>query len=227
MLSRPQRFALLVKAGLRRHDGAGIPGQRRACRRAAPMDTLTAVYNDLDSVRGGSLCGQSGIRDRAQLIMEPVAANMGVVLPEEGFLEGTAETSAIPRMGALLIFDEVITGFSLGLTGAQGYLRRDAGPGHIRKDHRRRHAGRLLTEESETIMEMIAPLRQCLSGRDSERKSGCHGGRYHGTYNSKRSRRKSTRHLEKHMDDVFFQERCKRDLKAARRGNIRLQGQAP
>lgn len=56
----------------------------------------------------------------AAVIVEPVAANMGVVAPVPGFLEGLR--AACDRVGALLVFDEVITGFRLGLGGAQGYL---------------------------------------------------------------------------------------------------------
>ena len=54
----------------------------------------------------------------AAVIVEPVGANMGVVLPEEGFLQGLRDLCT--KNGALLIFDEVITGFRLGFTGAQG-----------------------------------------------------------------------------------------------------------
>ena len=55
----------------------------------------------------------------AAVIVEPVAANMGVVLPDKGFLEFLREITE--RCGALLIFDEVITGFRLSLGGAQEY----------------------------------------------------------------------------------------------------------
>jgi glutamate-1-semialdehyde 2,1-aminomutase len=81
----------------------------------AVRDTLTAEYNDLAyvadmlAVRGG---------DVAAVIVEPVAGNMGVVLPQPGFLEGLRELTR--RHGALLIFDEVMTGFRLGPAGAQG-----------------------------------------------------------------------------------------------------------
>ena len=56
----------------------------------------------------------------AAVIVEPVGANMGVVPPEKGFLEGLR--SLCTKNGALLIFDEVITGFRLGPDGAQGYF---------------------------------------------------------------------------------------------------------
>lgn len=105
--------ALLVKAG----SGvmtAGIPdssGVPKGCAK----DTLTAVYNDMDSVRTIFDDNQGQI---AALIIEPVAANMGVVLPEEGFLKELRKICT--QNGTLLIFDEVITGFRLGLQGAQG-----------------------------------------------------------------------------------------------------------
>ncbi len=56
----------------------------------------------------------------AAVIVEPVAANMGVVLPKKGFLEGLRRLCN--ENGSLLIFDEVITGFRLSLSGAQGYF---------------------------------------------------------------------------------------------------------
>lgn len=105
---------LLVKAG----SGvmtAGVPdslGVPEGC----TSDTLSAAYNDLESVRAHfSRCGE----EIAAVIVEPVAANMGVVAPKEGFLQGLREIC--DAYGALLIFDEVITGFRLGIDGAQGY----------------------------------------------------------------------------------------------------------
>jgi glutamate-1-semialdehyde 2,1-aminomutase len=81
---------------------------------AAAGQTLIAPYNDLDSVR--ALFAAQGNRIAA-VIVEPVAANMGVVPPQPGFLEGLrAVTEAT---GAILIFDEVITGFRVALGGAQ------------------------------------------------------------------------------------------------------------
>ena len=105
---------LLVKAG----SGAmtsGIPdslGVPEGC----TQDTLSAEYNHLDSVTEHfQRCGE----EIAAVIVEPVAANMGVVPPEPGFLKGLR--SLCDESGALLIFDEVITGFRLGISGAQGY----------------------------------------------------------------------------------------------------------
>ena len=76
--------------------------------------TLLANYNDLDSVR--ALYDKYGDRIAA-VIVEPVAANMGVVPPADGFLEGLRKITR--GSGSLLIFDEVITGFRLGMGGAQ------------------------------------------------------------------------------------------------------------
>ena len=91
-------------------DSAGVPA-------GCTQDTLTAVYNDLDSVQAIFDQFRGEI---AAVIVEPVAANMGVVLPQEGFLEGLRRICT--EQGSLLIFDEVITGFRLSLSGAQGYF---------------------------------------------------------------------------------------------------------
>ena len=74
-------------------------------------------YNDLISVERifEQYYGQIAV-----IIVEPVAANMGVVLPKEGFLEGLRKLC--DQYNALLIFDEVIIGFRLGITGASGYF---------------------------------------------------------------------------------------------------------
>jgi glutamate-1-semialdehyde 2,1-aminomutase len=76
--------------------------------------TLLANYNDIDSVKG--LFQKYGGKIAA-VILEPVAANMGVVPPADGFLEGLRKLTS--DSGSLLIFDEVITGFRLGMGGAQ------------------------------------------------------------------------------------------------------------
>lgn len=90
-------------------DSAGVPA-------AYAAKTLIAKYNDLDSVR--QLFEQH--KDEvAALIVEPVAANMGVVLPQPGFLEGLRQITE--ENGTVLIFDEVITGFRLAYGGASEY----------------------------------------------------------------------------------------------------------
>lgn len=90
-------------------DSAGVPA-------GCTEDTLTAIYNDLSSVE--ALFEQFG-EEIAAIIVEPVGANMGVVPPQEGFLEGLR--TICDQQQSILIFDEVITGFRLGLDGAQGY----------------------------------------------------------------------------------------------------------
>lgn len=79
----------------------------------AAADTLLAEYNDLASVRARFEAEPGAV---AAVIVEPVAANMGVVPPEPGFLEGLR--ALCDEFGALLIFDEVITGFRLAPGGA-------------------------------------------------------------------------------------------------------------
>ena len=105
--------AMLVKAGsgvttAGVPDSAGVP-------EGCAKDTLTARYNDLESVK--KLFAEFP-RQIAAVIIEPVAANMGVVTPKDNFLQDLRELCT--KENALLIFDEVITGFRLGLSGAQG-----------------------------------------------------------------------------------------------------------
>lgn len=106
---------LLVKAGSGAMttsvpDSAGVPLD-------FTKHTLIALYNDKESVK--KLFEENG-SEIAAVIVEPVAANMGVVLPKNGFLEFLREITL--KYGAMLIFDEVITGFRLGLGGAQEYF---------------------------------------------------------------------------------------------------------
>ena len=104
---------LLVQAGsgvatLGLPDSPGVT-------KGAIANTLTAEYNDLEAVR--ALFAAEG-EQIAAVIVEPIAANMGFVLPEPGFLQGL---HAIARAhGALLIMDEVMTGFRVAPGGAQG-----------------------------------------------------------------------------------------------------------
>ncbi|MEW6296837.1 MAG: glutamate-1-semialdehyde 2,1-aminomutase [Thermodesulfobacteriota bacterium] len=103
--------ALLVRAGsgaltFSQPDSLGVP-------EAFASHTLVAEYNDLRSVEAYLRAGPV-----AAVIVEPVPGNMGVVLPEPGFLPGLRELTR--AYGAVLIFDEVMTGFRLARGGAQG-----------------------------------------------------------------------------------------------------------
>ncbi|MGA2449190.1 MAG: glutamate-1-semialdehyde 2,1-aminomutase [Polyangiaceae bacterium] len=107
---------LLVKAGsgaatLGIPDSAGVPV-------ATAANTLTLPYNDVDRVRG--LLAARG-HEVAAIIVEPVAGNMGVVPPAAGFLETIVSECA--RVGAVCVFDEVMTGCRVGPSGVQGRMR--------------------------------------------------------------------------------------------------------
>ncbi|TNI70010.1 glutamate-1-semialdehyde 2,1-aminomutase [Aeromonas media] len=110
--------SLLVKAG----SGALTLGQPNSP--GVPADfakhTLTCVFNDLDSVREAFTQYGSEI---ACIIVEPVAGNMNCIPPVPGFLEGLR--TICDEFGALLILDEVMTGFRVSLRGAQGYYNID------------------------------------------------------------------------------------------------------
>jgi glutamate-1-semialdehyde 2,1-aminomutase len=104
---------LLVKAGsglatFGTPSSAGVPAAMTAC-------TLVAPYNNLEAA--AQLFAQHG-RQIAAVIVEPVAGNMGVVPPSAGYLPGLRKLC--DANGTLLIFDEVITGYRVGLHGAQG-----------------------------------------------------------------------------------------------------------
>jgi glutamate-1-semialdehyde 2,1-aminomutase len=104
--------SLLVKAGsgaltFGNPSSAGVPAETAAA-------TLVVAYNDIAQVR--ALFAERG-REIACVIVEPVAGNMNLVLPAAGFLEALREECT--RHGAVLIFDEVMTGFRVALGGAQ------------------------------------------------------------------------------------------------------------
>ncbi|WP_248927427.1 glutamate-1-semialdehyde 2,1-aminomutase [Paenibacillus hamazuiensis] len=105
--------SLLIKAGsgvatLGLPDSPGVP-------ESIAVNTITVPYNDLESVK---LAFERFGEEIAAVIVEPVAGNMGVVPPGPGFLQGLRDITQ--RYGSLLIFDEVMTGFRVGLNCAQG-----------------------------------------------------------------------------------------------------------
>jgi glutamate-1-semialdehyde 2,1-aminomutase len=107
--------SLLIKAGsgvatLGLPDSPGVP-------EGVAKNTITVPYNDLESVK---IAFEQYGDDIACIIVEPVAGNMGLVPPLPGFLEGLREITS--DNGALLIFDEVMTGFRVGYNCAQGYF---------------------------------------------------------------------------------------------------------
>lgn len=94
----------------------GVPNSPGVTQGTA-KDTLLATYNDLDSVKALFAAHSQQI---AAIIVEPIAGNMGCVLPAKGFLEGLR--ALCDEQGALLILDEVMTGFRLAKGGAQEAL---------------------------------------------------------------------------------------------------------
>ena len=106
--------AVLVGAGSAAAE-FGVPSSLGVPEEVAKL-TLIARYNDLESVE--KIMRRHG-DEVAAIIVEPVAGNSGVIPPEPGFLQGLRELTR--TYGVLLIMDEVITGFRLGLRGAQGY----------------------------------------------------------------------------------------------------------
>jgi glutamate-1-semialdehyde 2,1-aminomutase len=107
--------SFLIKAG----SGAltlGLPDSPGVTKGTA-QDTLTARYNDLEAV---ALMFEKLGNEIAAVILEPVVGNMGVVIPDQEFLEGLRGLTQ--KYGALLIFDEVMTGFRLSKGGAQEYF---------------------------------------------------------------------------------------------------------
>ncbi|MDF2945524.1 MAG: hemL [Bacillales bacterium] len=107
--------SLLIKAGsgvatLGLPDSPGVP-------EGVAKNTITVPYNDLESVK--EAFRQFG-DDIAAIILEPIAGNMGLVIPKQEFLQGLREITE--QHGSLLIFDEVMTGFRVHYHSAQGYF---------------------------------------------------------------------------------------------------------
>jgi len=84
---------------------------------SSDAEVVTACWNDLDAVERALASDPQGI---AAVITEPVMCNSGCIMPADGFLEGLRSLCSF--YGSALIFDEVITGFRLGMSGAQGYF---------------------------------------------------------------------------------------------------------
>lgn len=108
--------SLLIKAGsgvatFGLPDSPGVP-------ESVARNTITVAFNDLESVK---VAIKEYGDDLAAIIVEPVAGNMGVVPPAEGFLEGLRQLTT--ENGSLLIFDEVMTGFRVGYHSAQGHYQ--------------------------------------------------------------------------------------------------------
>lgn len=106
-------FLAAAGSGMATLSIPGTPGVPAA----VVADTLLAPYNDLDTVKNIFAAQGSEI---AAVIVEPAAANMGLVLPQPGFLQGLRQLCDAHK--TLLIFDEVITGFRLAYGGAQAYF---------------------------------------------------------------------------------------------------------
>lgn len=105
--------ALLVAAGsgpltLGKPDSAGVP-------RGATRNTFVLPFNDAKTVEA---CFKKHGKQIAAVLLEPIPANAGLILPTDGYLESLRKVTR--KNGALLIFDEVMTGFRLGIQGVQG-----------------------------------------------------------------------------------------------------------
>jgi len=121
--------SLLVKAGsgaltFGHPDSAGVPA-------AFTQHTIVLPFNDVDAVKAAFAANPAQI---AGIILEPVPGNAGLYLPKPGYLDFLRKITA--ANGALLIFDEVMTGFRLARGGAQQAIRHYAGLELFWKDHR-------------------------------------------------------------------------------------------
>ena len=140
----------------------GLPGSAGVSA-GAVADTEVVPYNVVPELDERVAC----------VIVEPVAANMNLVPPGPGFLEGLR--AACSASGALLIFDEVITGFRLGPGGGHRLVRRDARPLVLRQGDRRRAAGRRVRRAPRAAGRAGAG-RSRVPGRHAVGKPARHGG---------------------------------------------------
>ena len=95
---------------------------------SSDAEVITASWNDLEAVERALAFDSDGV---AAVIAEPVMCNSGCILPEKGFLEGLRSLCSF--YGAVLIFDEVITGVPAGNGRSSGLLRSGSRPGHLRQ----------------------------------------------------------------------------------------------
>ena len=137
-------------------DSPGVP-------ESVVANTLTVEYNDPAAVEALFLAYPDQI---AAVIVEPVAANMGFVLPIEGYLAGLQ--ALCRRNGALFILDEVMTGFRVGPRRRAGALGTRSGPHLSGQGDRRRAAGRSVRRQARDH-EARGSIRPRLSGRDALR----------------------------------------------------------
>ncbi len=149
--------AFLVKAGsgMATLNIQTVPGVKPGL----ALDTLTAPYNDLAAVLHLAAGHQGEI---AAIIVEPVAGNMGCIIPATGFLEGLRDICT--EQGIILIFDEVMTGFRLAAGGAQEKLRVAADLVTYGKVIGGGMPVGAFQEGRRAIMEHIAPIGKCIPG---------------------------------------------------------------
>ena len=175
--------SLLVKAGsgaltFGHPDSAGVPA-------AFTQHTIVLPFNDTGAVKAAFRANKNKI---AAIIVEPVPGNAGLYLPKPGYLEFLRE--ATKANGALLIFDEVMTGFPAGERRRAGAFRHHAGFDVPRQNHRRRAAGgRVRRARGHHGFSRAA--RAGLSGGHVERQSAGDGGGHRGAGRIKFTKRKA------------------------------------
>ena len=135
--------------------------RRSASRRPSSEMTIAVPFNDAEAMeRRIERLVEEG-RAPACVIMEPAMMNLGVVLPEPGYLEAVREITR--KHGVLLIFDEVKTGLCIAAGGARRALRRHARPRHAREGARRRAARRARSAAPRRRSSSSRPARSCRS----------------------------------------------------------------